>query len=297
VTDPFDLNGPAVVSFSGGRTSAYMLRRILDAGGGERDDVHILFCNTGKEHAATLDFVHEVETRWGAAVIWLEYFRRYLPAYKSDRVREIAARAREASGRIATPKPKGTKELGYRVVDYTSASRDGEPFRNLIDMSGLPNPRTRLCTTELKIRLIKKWMLAQGYKAWDMVLGIRADEPRRVSKLRASPPERWEHEMPLADANVTEADVMAFWREQPFDLGLQHHPELGTYYGNCDLCMLKSTTKLQRIALEEPRRLDWWIRAERDTGSEMRRQRLRYEDLLTCQPTTLDELGDCFCHD
>ncbi len=25
--------------------------------------------------------------------------------------------------------------------------------------------------------------------------------------------------------------------------------------------------------------------------------RLRYEDLLTCQPTTLDELGDCFCHD
>lgn len=29
--DPFLIEGPAVISFSGGRTSGYMLRRILDA--------------------------------------------------------------------------------------------------------------------------------------------------------------------------------------------------------------------------------------------------------------------------
>lgn len=30
--DPFLIEGPAVISFSGGRTSGYMLRRVLDAG-------------------------------------------------------------------------------------------------------------------------------------------------------------------------------------------------------------------------------------------------------------------------
>jgi hypothetical protein len=46
--DPFRLDGPALVSFSGGRTSAYMLRRILDANGGRLPaDVHAVFANTG----------------------------------------------------------------------------------------------------------------------------------------------------------------------------------------------------------------------------------------------------------
>jgi hypothetical protein len=34
VTDPFKIDGPACISFSGGRTSAYMLRRIQLAHGG-----------------------------------------------------------------------------------------------------------------------------------------------------------------------------------------------------------------------------------------------------------------------
>src|SRR5690242_17474485 len=40
---PFQIEGPAVISFSGGRTSAYMLRRILDEG--VRPDVFVLFAD------------------------------------------------------------------------------------------------------------------------------------------------------------------------------------------------------------------------------------------------------------
>lgn len=51
--DPFRLDGPAIINVSGGRTSALMLRRILDAHGGALPgDAHAVFQNTGKERRA-----------------------------------------------------------------------------------------------------------------------------------------------------------------------------------------------------------------------------------------------------
>lgn len=294
---PFHIDGPAVISFSGGRTSGYMLRRILDEG--LQPDVHVLFCNTGKECEETLTFVMECQVSWNVKIHWLEYERRCLPNYRSPEIAALTARARGVSGRATLPPGD---EPGYREVSYTTASRNGEPFRNFIEMSGLPNPAMRACTTELKIRVMKRWMLDHGYEAWSMVIGIRADEPRRVAKLSKSPPERWEHELPLAVAGTTVENVLAFWKTQSFDLGLVDDPELGTYKGNCDCCILKSTDKILRIAKEEPARLDWWIAAEEDTGSVFRRDRPGYAQLrvLGQQNTTTgaeDDLGDCICHD
>lgn len=145
---------------------------------------------------------------------------------------------------------------------------------------------------------MKKFMIAMGYKRWDSVIGIRADEPRRIAKLSRQPPERWTNVMPLAKARVTEADVLAFWRTQPFDLGLASDPVLGTYRGNCDGCVLKATDKLLRIEREEPGRLAWWETAERDTGSAFRRDRYGYGRLRVLAPTLEscgvdDDLGSC----
>jgi hypothetical protein len=149
---------------------------------------------------------------------------------------------------------------------------------------------------------MKRWMLNAGYKHWDMVMGIRADEPSRVAKLNRSPPERWEHVMPLAEAKVDEGRVIAFWRAQDFDLGLPIDDQLGTYRGNCDGCILKATAKLVRIESEEPGRLKWWADIERDAGSLFRQDRPAYRQLLVLANdggacTTDDDLGDCFCHD
>jgi 3'-phosphoadenosine 5'-phosphosulfate sulfotransferase (PAPS reductase)/FAD synthetase len=71
--DPYFIEGPAVISFSGGRTSAYMLRKILDAHGGELpNDVFAVFADTGKERLETLDFIRECGERWGVSIHWVE---------------------------------------------------------------------------------------------------------------------------------------------------------------------------------------------------------------------------------
>ena len=51
----------AVISFSGGRSSAYMLYHILKAHNFKLPDyIKVIFANTGKEMPQTLDFVRDV---------------------------------------------------------------------------------------------------------------------------------------------------------------------------------------------------------------------------------------------
>lgn len=45
--NPYLIHGPAILSISGGRTSGFMLRQIIDAHGGKLPaDVVPVFCNT-----------------------------------------------------------------------------------------------------------------------------------------------------------------------------------------------------------------------------------------------------------
>jgi 3'-phosphoadenosine 5'-phosphosulfate sulfotransferase (PAPS reductase)/FAD synthetase len=69
----FLINEPTVISFSGGRTSAYMLWRVLQSNGGLPEDAIVCFANTGKEDEATLEFVRDCEKNWNCEIHWLEY--------------------------------------------------------------------------------------------------------------------------------------------------------------------------------------------------------------------------------
>lgn len=200
---PVLIRGPAVLSVSGGATSAMMWRRVLDAHGGKLPpDVRPVFCNTGKEFPATLDFLRECETRWECPIVWVE-------------------RA-----------PGDT----FREVDYATASRDGEPFEQLIrERRYLPNPSVRFCTSALKVEVSQRWARAQGWEAWTDVVGLRADEPARVAKRRAANATDEERTVvcPLADAGITREDVDRWWASQPFRLDLKRGES------NCDLCFMK----------------------------------------------------------
>ena len=68
---------PAAISFSGGRTSGYMLYKILEAHDFNLPhDVKVTFANTGKEMPQTLDFVQACSDNWGVDIVWLEYAGR-----------------------------------------------------------------------------------------------------------------------------------------------------------------------------------------------------------------------------
>lgn len=231
--DPFLITGPALISFSGGRTSAYMLWRILQAHGGALpEDVVVAFANTGKEREETLRFVNECGSRWGVYVHWLEW-------------------------RDAKP--------CFEPVSFDAASRNGEPLAALIGKKGyLPNAVTRFCTLEAKVRVMRDFCLSLGWKKWSNVVGLLYDEGHRVLKAidrNHTGKERWTTVMPLSKGRITVRDVAAFWREQPFDLGLKH------YEGNCDLCFLKGRGSLKAIMRERPGASEWWSAQEQTVTS------------------------------
>jgi 3'-phosphoadenosine 5'-phosphosulfate sulfotransferase (PAPS reductase)/FAD synthetase len=282
----YQMSGTTVVSFSGGRTSAYMLRQVLDTND-DLSELIVTFANTGKEHPATLDFVQECSERWGVPIVWLEY--------RND-------------------------ERGFAIVDYQTASRDGQPFEDLIrKRSYLPNPVTRFCTIDLKIRIIHKYLRSLGMSTEDdpvdMMTGIRADEPRRVAKIRhrksTSESKHATMVMPLADAGVGVQDVTNFWKAQPFDLML---PTINgrTLEGNCDLCFLKGAKQVYSIIASDRQKAEWWARMERTAkssssttgdGALFRFDRPSYQQMLDYSDTQLDMFADhdeaiaCFCGD
>lgn len=231
--DVFCIDGPALVSFSGGRTSGYMLWRILQAHGGTLpDNVHVVFANTGKEREETLRFVHECATRWNVNIRWVEQAER--------KAKDFASR--------------------FVEIGYNSASRNGEPFERLIRRKTyLPCSVMRFCTTELKIEPMKFFMRAQGYKNWTNVVGLRADEKHRVERGKAvnqKGKEPWTSVFPLYDAGVSQRDVRSWWAEQSFDL------QLLPFEGNCDGCFLKARPKLMEVERTSPGTLQWWADME-----------------------------------
>jgi len=233
----FSLYGdePYLISFSGGRSSGYMLHEILEENNGLPEQAHILFANTGKEMPETLDFVAECAERWNVNIAWLER------CYGDDGV------------------------VSFRIVNRDTASMNGEPFAELINRKHmLPNVVMRFCTEELKINTMFRYMRSIGIKKKDLtdVIGIRYDEPRRVAKMQArNEREKFETIAPLADAKVTKYDVADFWRRQSFDLKLPNNNGT-TPLGNCDLCFLKGEQKISSIIRDYPALAEWWFKQE-----------------------------------
>ena len=278
--DPFKILEPTCISFSGGRTSAYMLWRVLQSNNGKLpDDAIVCFANTGKEDEATLKFVHDCEVNWNVKIHWLEYCYHETPAQR------------------------------FKVVDYETASRDGEPFFELIDQNGspyLPNPVARICTAKLKIKVIHHYLKSIGWEhdeSSDWV-GIRADEQRRAAKIDRS-------RTPLVVAGITKEDVGAFWRSQSFDLGLPNMNGV-TMHGNCDLCFLKPAHQVLSLIQEKPERALWWIKMESHAsssnktygdGARFRKDRPSYKEMYKFAQNQTDMFDkdeaaiDCFCGD
>lgn len=213
------------VSFSGGRTSAFM-SIWLKQNASDAWDLRFVFANTGWEHPDTLRFVNEVDRRYDLGLTWVE----------------------------AVVHP-GRKSCTHKVVDYATASRNGEPFEAVCAKYGLPNGTFLLCTRELKLNPMNSWRRSVGWGDSHTAIGIRADEQRRVRRGTA---EAQKIVYPLVDWFPTDKqDVLAFFEGFDWDLRI---PE---YDGNCVRCYKKSDAKLLRGYRDDPASFDFPIKLER----------------------------------
>jgi 3'-phosphoadenosine 5'-phosphosulfate sulfotransferase (PAPS reductase)/FAD synthetase len=274
--DPFKISGPTCISFSGGRTSAYMLWRTLQSNNGLPSEARVCFQNTGKEREETLRFVNECSKRWGVEIDWLEF--------------------RDA-------------ETKFEKVTFETASRNGEPFEAIIrKRKFLPNPVARFCTVELKIKTSERYLKSLSWDEYENWIGIRADEPVRLSKIRIQDQGKGATKYaPCGVAGVTKYDVAEFWRNQPFDLDLSNDNGT-TPWGNCDLCFLKGTNKVMSLISREPDRAIWWANMEKipmalkPLGGVFRSDRPSYQAMMDAANRQIDMFDSsedisCFCGD
>jgi len=174
-----------VVSFSGGRTSAYLCSLIK----GLHPDAVFVFMDTGAEHPATYDFVRKCNDYFGLNLICLR-------TVVSDKWKE---------------------GVSYRLVGIDEIGDDLQPWRDMSLKYGLPYHGGAFCTDRMKTTPCKKYLDdrfgVRGYKTW---LGMRIDEPRRTK-----PREGYSY---LADiSDFEKQDVLDWWAKMPFDLQIPEH--------------------------------------------------------------------------
>ncbi len=219
-----------VVLFSGGRTSAFLAKYIKE--NPKYKNCIFVFMNTGKEREETLLFADKCDKEFNLDLVYLE-------------------------ASINNEKGKGTT---YKIVDFQTSSRNGEPFEAMLSKYPLPNNMASNCTRELKQRPIDAY-LRDNYKDFDIIriVGIRADEAHRKS-VNA---ENEKVIYPLCDEiKVDSKFIRTWWEKQSFDL------QLKDYEGNCDLCFKKSLKKRLTIIKENPNIADWWLKMEKKYSSE-----------------------------
>lgn len=211
-----------LISFSGGRTSAYMTWWLLNEWPERSNwDMNVVFANTGKEVEGTLRFVDRCAKEWGIDIVWVE----------------------------SVPITKKGWGVAHKIVDFNSASRLGEPFENMIQIIGIPSQASPFCSDQLKRKPIQSYLKSIGWKKYYKALGIRADEIDRMNenfrKLRII--------YPLIRYNpIDKKMINKWWKAQPFDL------EIDELLGNCDGCWKKAMSKLVKIANKRPSTFDWW---------------------------------------
>ena len=280
MTDPYRIPEDGryrTINVSGGRSSGYMLRQILDAHDGTLPDrTAAVFCNTGKERTETLDFVRDMSAHWAVSITWLEY------RYRAD-----------AAGGQANPRHT------FAVVDHASASRGGEPFEQLITAKHmLPNTVMRFCTAELKVKTVERYAASIGFKRLTQtkLLGIRADERARIRRLDAL--DNQFIETPMVAAGVDRATVGEFWDRAPFDL------RIDSSVGNCDLCFMRGRKQTANILRNEPDLANWWLRMEETINARFRVSHSIPDLLALAAEPPMPTLGlpepigiDCICGD
>ena len=236
---PWNKKQKVLVSVSGGRTSGYMAH-YLKENYSEKYDFTYLYSNTSQEHENTLKFLNSCDLFFDLNLVWIEGVQ-------------------QEYGKSPT----------YKIVDYKTASVNGEVFEEMIKKHGIPNMSFPHCTRELKINPIRAYRKDKNIVA--QAIGIRSDE-----LIRATPKDLvafYDGDLEMVvlhrkhidfiwyplieDVKARKEDIVGWWSKMPFDLELD-----GDHYGNCVTCWKKSKRKLMTIAKNDPKQFDFFKRME-----------------------------------
>ncbi|MAD89047.1 MAG: hypothetical protein CMK64_05040 [Pseudoalteromonas sp.] len=218
-----------VVSFSGGRTSAFLVHLMEQKRIKEGWNVHYIFMDVGLEHPKTYEFIRNVVKHWGINLTC------------------IRAKVNQQMG----------VGVSYTKIPLEDLKPDLQPWIDMVKKYGLPTINAPRCTSRMKTEPHDKYcdeVFGKGnYTTW---LGIRCDEPARLKHYQATidmfddkkvlRPIRYLAEI----SGFTKSNVNDFWSKQPFDLGI---PD---YLGNCVFCIKKAAAKLYAAAKHEPELAD-----------------------------------------
>jgi hypothetical protein len=260
-----------VMMFSSGRTSAALAKYIKS--NKNYKNVIYVFLNTGREREESLIFADRCDKEFNLNLIWLE------------------AVINSGKGNVT----------GYKIVNFETASRNGEPFEEMMKKYPMPNNAGVMnCTRELKQRPIDaflkekasefifwKWILKFGnhielteqlvpetnLKSTSIFKNFKSEvniEIKRIIGIRHDEAHRKSINAeaegivyPFCDeVPVDVRNIRKFWDSQPFDL------ELKDYEGNCDLCFKKSLKKRLTIIHENPKIAEWWKDMEEKYATE-----------------------------
>lgn len=255
----------AVCGVSGGETSAELAKRLPWW-------VIKCFQNTSEEHKKTYEFIERVEDWLEQPIVRLEF--------------------------RAPPRGEPPINATFEIVEHRHLQKKGEVFRDMLEMcasyrrkhKGLgpvaPWARSRICTAYLKIRTQRKFCASLGWghqREYTEYVGLRADEPQRVAKMRQRNAELdTDERAPLFDDGVTKQDIRRLWDARPFKLGLEERD------GNCIDCFLKDERDLATNLLEDEERAARWIGYERDYGPMRRGGRPSYAQVLAEAPARME---------
>ena len=247
-----------VVSFSGGRTSAYLCKMMIEMFG--RENVDFIYMDTGAEHLKTYEFIRKVNDEFGLNLICLR-------------------------GDFSAPLGGG---VGYHAVSINDIGPDLVPFKGMIEKYGVPYIGGMFCTDRMKLKPFKKYCEdTYGKKNYETWLGIREDELSRVfgvalhkrmleldyenerlASMYSMGGEYLSAELvqPEEDdifhdilkrrgsglrymaeiSSYEKEDVLTWWSKQSFDL------DLDEWSGNCEFCPKKSNLKLAASQRDSP---------------------------------------------
>lgn len=203
-----------VVSFSGGRTSAYLVYLMEQKRLHEGWDVNYVFMDTGAEHPKTYDFIRNLVKYWRINLTCLRV-----------KINPILGKGNE-----------------YVEITLSDLRHDLEPWFEMVKKYGTPSAVSPYCTSRMKTEPHDKYcknrfgVEGKDFTTW---LGIRSDEQRRIKNRKGI---RYLAEL----SNFEKKDVIEWWSNQEFDL------EIPEWSGNCVFCIKKSFGKLALAARENP---------------------------------------------